>query len=111
VGTYDFDYYGKDIGTLTLDQNGNSTIDPDGVGPAESFTIGNRDFSFQSVRLNAVLRWEYRPGSTLFFVWQQQRDNYVPRDGELNIGDDYRTLFENKPVNTFVIKASYWLGY
>ncbi|MBT4270324.1 MAG: hypothetical protein HOD91_02850 [Candidatus Marinimicrobia bacterium] len=111
AGTFDFDYYGKDIGTLTLDQNGNSTIDPDGVGPAESFTIGNRDFSFQSVRLNAVLRWEYRPGSTLFFVWQQQRDNYVPRDGELNIGDDYRTLFENKPVNTFVIKASYWLGY
>ncbi len=110
-GTFDFDYYGKDKGTLTLDGNGNAIIDPDGSGSASSFTLSNRDFSFQSVRLNAVLRWEYLPGSTLYFVWQQQRDNFVPRDGELNIGDDYRTLFDNRPVNTFVIKASYWLGY
>jgi len=111
AGTFDFDYYGKDKGTLTLDSDGNSIIDPDGSGPAASFTLDNQDFSFQSVRLNAVLRWEYLPGSTLYFVWQQQRDNYVSLDGNLNVSDDYRTLFDNRPVNTFVIKASYWLGY
>ncbi|MBN4081461.1 hypothetical protein JYT44_03760, partial [Caldithrix abyssi] len=110
-GTLEFDYYGRDKGTLTLDELGNSIIDPDGPGSAESFKLDNQDFSFQSVRLNAVLRWEYLPGSTLYFVWQQQRDNYVAYDGQLNVSDDYRTLFDNRPVNTFVIKASYWLGY
>jgi hypothetical protein len=31
---------------------------------------GNRDFNTRSFRSNAVLRWEWRPGSTLFVVWQ-----------------------------------------
>ncbi|MBN4081281.1 hypothetical protein JYT44_02835, partial [Caldithrix abyssi] len=110
-GTFEFDYYGRDKGTQTLDEQGNSIIDPDGSGSSASFTLSNRDFSFQSVRLNAVLRWEYLPGSTLYFVWQQQRDNYVAYDGQLNVSNDYKTLFDNRPVNTFVIKASYWLGY
>ncbi|MBN4081463.1 hypothetical protein JYT44_03770, partial [Caldithrix abyssi] len=110
-GTFEFDYYGQDKGTLSIDENGNSIIDPDGLGSSVSFTLPDKDFSFQSVRLNAVLRWEYLPGSTLYFVWQQQRDNYVAYDGQLNVFDDYRTLFDNRPVNTFVIKASYWLGY
>ena len=34
----------------------------------------NRDFQRRALRFNLVLRWEYRPGSTLFFVWQQNRD-------------------------------------
>ena len=30
-----------------------------------------RDFARASLRSNAVLRWEYRPGSSLFVVWQR----------------------------------------
>ena len=37
----------------------------------------NRDFQRRALRFNLVLRWEYRPGSTLFFVWQQNRDRDV----------------------------------
>jgi len=38
------------------------TIHPgDGGAP---FFIGNEDFNFRSLRVNAVLRWEWRPGST-----------------------------------------------
>ena len=29
----------------------------------------------KSFRTTNVLRWEYRPGSTLFVVWQQAREN------------------------------------
>ena len=36
---------------------------------------GNPDFNVKSFRTTNVLRWEYRPGSTLFVVWQQAREN------------------------------------
>jgi len=110
-GKYEFDYYGDDKGSLIVDENGKSMIDPDGSGPAESFSIGNKDFNFRSIRLNAVLRWEYSSGSTLFFVWQQERDSFQSGLGQLNIADDYKALFKTKAINSFVVKVSYWLGY
>lgn len=59
---------------------------------------------------NAVLRWEYRPGSTLFFVWQQGRLQDDRDVGSFAARRDYRNLFQAKPDNTFLIKGSYWLS-
>lgn len=109
--TFEFDYYGEDKGTLELDENGGSTVDPDGGGPAERFTLPNLDFNFRSIRVNAVLRWEFLPGSVLYFVWQQTKDDYVSGLGTLEITEDYRALFRSEPTNTFVLKVTYWLGY
>ena len=66
-------------------------------------------FNFRQFNSNAVVRWEYRPGSTLFFVWQQGRDS---RDtsGDFRVDRDYRDLFRAHPDNTFLIKASYWFN-
>ena len=66
-------------------------------------------FNFRQFNSNAVLRWEYRPGSTLFFVWQQGRDS---RDtaGDFRVARDYRDLFRAHPNNTFLVKASYWFN-
>lgn len=66
-------------------------------------------FNFRQFNSNAVVRWEYRPGSTLFFVWQQGRDS---RDttGEFRVARDYRDLFRAHPNNTLLIKASYWFS-
>jgi Domain of unknown function (DUF5916)/Carbohydrate family 9 binding domain-like len=66
-------------------------------------------FNFRQFNSNAVLRWEYRPGSTLFVVWQQGRDS---RDssGEFRIARDYRDLFRAHPDNTILVKASYWFN-
>jgi hypothetical protein len=113
-GTYDFGVYGKDYGTLAPAASGNGfTVDPDGAGPAAPFTVGDRngtrDFTFRSLRGNAVLRWEYRPGSTLFFVWQQLRSNEYDR-GTLDFGRDFPGIFREPAENVFVIKATYWLG-
>ena len=85
------------------------TIDPDGAGPAAQFTFDNPDFNSRSLRGTGVLRWEYRPGSTLFFVWTQQRegfDNY----GDFDFTRDRSALFRDRPTNVFQIKATYWLG-
>ncbi|MFA5669099.1 MAG: DUF5916 domain-containing protein [Balneolaceae bacterium] len=106
--TFDFIEYGKDAGTIT--DNGNSfTINPDGGNPNNSFTIDDRDFNFRSIQGNAVFRWEYKPGSTVFLVWQQQRSGSAPY-GDFNFGRDVRDLSNPKPTNVFLIKLSYWLG-
>jgi hypothetical protein len=64
----------------------------------------------KSFNSNVVARWEYRPGSTLFAVWQQgrQQDNLNP--GTFAFRRDYRDLFRAHPSNTFLIKASYWFN-
>jgi hypothetical protein len=105
---WDWDVYGVEAGTIS-EVGGAVEIDPDGSGAAESFTLRNPDFKIRSMLGNAVLRWEYRPGSTLYLVWQQQRYSYVP-DGRFDIGADYDALFRTQPENIFALKVSYWMG-
>jgi hypothetical protein len=65
----------------------------------------------RQLRSNTVLRWEYRPGSTLFLVWTQGRDwsdDAIP--GRLHAGRDTRELFRLHPNNTFLVKFSYWFN-
>ncbi|MDE3004411.1 MAG: DUF5916 domain-containing protein [Gemmatimonadota bacterium] len=81
--------------------------DLNGDGNEES--IRNPDFNFKQFRSNAVLRWEYLPGSTLFFVWSQGRDDYV-QDRSFNFDRDVRDLFSVAPDNIFMIKLSYWMS-
>jgi len=57
-----------------------------------------------------VVRWEYRPGSTLFVVWTQGREDDANRNPEQSWARDYRDLFGLHPDNTFLIKLAYWLN-
>jgi hypothetical protein len=72
-------------------------------------------FNYREFRSNAVMRYEYRPGSTLFVVWQQGRGDYLVRtDAGYNDGYDFRrdyaATFRSHPNNTFLVKWSYWLN-
>jgi hypothetical protein len=86
---------------------GQVTGDIDGDGVADSF--GQPDFNFKQFRSNAVLRWEYRPGSTLYLVWAQGRNAYRT-DGAFNFDSDLRNLFDQQADDIFMIKVSYWLN-
>ncbi|MES2306769.1 MAG: DUF5916 domain-containing protein [Gemmatimonadota bacterium] len=109
-GTFNFAVYGKDRGTITHDDvAGRYTIDPDGAGAAAPFTLGDQNFNFRSLRANAVLRWEYRPGSTLFLVWQQSREETVDI-GDFSFRRDFNAIFNRPATNVFAVKATYWLG-
>ena len=70
------------------------------------------DTSFKSVQLrsNTVVRWEYRPGSTLYLVWTHGRGDYTNQYSDRSWMTDYRDLFKIHPTNTFLIKAAYWLN-
>ena len=108
-GDFGFDIYGEDQGTITQNNDGSQTVDPDGAGGEDSFTVRPLDFNVSSLQGNAVFRWEYNPGSTFFLVWQQQRSGFRP-DGEFNFGNDFRGLFDPEPANVFLVKFSYWFG-
>jgi len=80
------------------------------AGAGFAYTIGNPDFNFRQLNSNAVLRWEYRPGSTLFVVWSQGRTEFVP-DGRLQLGDNTSDLIRAPGTNVLLIKMSYWLDW
>jgi hypothetical protein len=68
------------------------------------------DFNQKFFNSNVVVRWEYRPGSTLYLVWNQGRQNFEPSTPGGTFADDFGTLFNSRPLNTFLIKASYWFS-
>ena len=108
-------FFGRDNGsTVTRNVDAQSgavsyTIDPDGGGPAPAFSFDNPDFNFRSLRGTGVLRWEYRPGSTLYFVWTQERYGF-DQFGDFNFSRDRSALFRDRPTNVFQIKGTYWIG-
>jgi len=95
------------------DTNGTTVLPgPDGsrtiTDGAATFTLRNYDFNIRSFRSNVVLRWEWRPGSTLYLVWQQDRKiTEVLRDS-VGLGDMFRSL--RAPGSSyFAVKMSFWL--
>ncbi len=110
--TYNFLKYGDDGSTLETVTTSSGDIiyklDPDGSGPAQTKVIGNPDFNYISLRGNAVLRWEYMAGSTLYLVWTQTREDYNPV-GEFRFGRSVEDMFSVHPDNIFMIKLTYLL--
>jgi len=70
---------------------------------------GNPNFNFKSLRGNAVLRWEYMPGSTLFLVWTQNRQE-DDGSGEFHLGPATRSLLDVQPDNIFLAKVTYYFN-
>jgi Domain of unknown function (DUF5916)/Carbohydrate family 9 binding domain-like len=77
------------------------------------FPLATDDASFNIKQLHAsaVARWEYRPGSTVFLVWTQGRDQDDRNPGSFAPTRDFRDLFGARPDNTFLVKASYWINF
>jgi hypothetical protein len=109
----DMIYFGRDNGSTvertTSEGETIYRIDPDGNGVAPVFTFSNPDFNVRSLRGTAVMRWEYRPGSALFFVWTQQREGF-DTFGDFDFSRDRSALFRDKATNVFQVKATYWIG-
>src|SRR5439155_13445962 len=86
--TFAFNTYGRDNGS-TISRTGNTyVVEPDAAVPGDTIRFTDPDFRTRAVKVNAVLRWEYRPGSTLFVVWTQSRSGYVTYDGGFDLERD-----------------------
>ncbi|HUQ48106.1 MAG TPA: DUF5916 domain-containing protein [Gemmatimonadaceae bacterium] len=69
----------------------------------------SESFDVKQLRSNSVLRWEFRPGSTLFAVWTHGRDGFDSKV-DRSWPTEYRNLFDLHPTNTFLLKVAYWFG-
>ena len=115
--SYDFLEFQPGAGTVVDDAvqcagiceiDGTQHVDFDGDGTAD-YAFGDRDFNVRSLVGNAVLRWEYRPGSTIFFVWQRRQYDRAAL-GSFDLGRDADALFAAPADNRFIVKVNYWLG-
>jgi hypothetical protein len=82
---------------------------PDQFSPLDdidNLSLFRGDFNMKEFASNLIMRWEYRPGSTIYLVWTQGRHNYDP--GDLNLRKDVTKLFDTISDNVFLIKANYW---
>ncbi len=75
-----------------------------------AYTNNVGGFNFKQFRSNVVFRWEYRPGSTLFVVWSQGRQGSTGLEGTRSFNGDLNDLFNLRPVNSFLVKLSYWIN-
>ena len=71
--------------------------------------VPSLDFNLRSLRGNAVLRWEWRPGSTMYVAWQQRRQDFADV-GDFQFARDRQALFDTRPDDVFLVKVNYWLS-
>lgn len=90
--------YGQSTSRYAVDTNGDAKVD---------FSFANPDFSVRQLRTNTVLRWEFRPGSTVYFVWAQTRDD--PLLSPFGLSEDAGYLFRAPAKNVIMMKVAYWL--
>ncbi|MEL7162690.1 MAG: DUF5916 domain-containing protein, partial [Bacteroidota bacterium] len=104
----DFDnrFYTFPENTVTFNEESGTYLVDDDEDRAVDFEFGDPDFNFLQFRSNMVVRWEYRPGSTVFLVWSQGLvGNADPTKNVFDaLGSD---LFGNDVRNTFLVKATY----
>jgi hypothetical protein len=77
-------------------------------GSDSAAVFGDPAFANRSLHINAVLRWEFLPGSALFLVWTQERGDPTP--APFRFGDDVRRLTRSAPTNALQLKVSYWFA-
>jgi hypothetical protein len=109
--TYDFLEYGTGASALAYDAAARTyTADPDGAdGSAPAFTFNNPDFNLKSLRVNAVFRWELKPGSTFYAVWTRQQQD-VSNPGQFAPGRDAKAMFAAPGDDVILFKMAYWIG-
>jgi hypothetical protein len=96
----------------TFDESNNQYNIDENTDGTTDYTIGNNNFNYQFFLSNLVIRWEYSPGSTVYLVWSQTRDNYNG-SGQMDFINNMGDLFNkdnNIPHNIFLIKFSYRFG-
>jgi hypothetical protein len=74
-----------------------------------TYSFAQPDFDFGELRSTVVLRWEYRPGSTVFAIWSHGRTNFVD-GGRFDLANDIADLGRAPGEHIVMVKANYWVG-
>jgi hypothetical protein len=83
-----------------IDETANGSID---------YEFSNPDFNFRQFRSNLVARWEYRPGSILYLVWQHSRTDYDAVT-DPSLANNMGQLWDIYPTDILMLKLNYWFS-
>ncbi|HEX9933769.1 MAG TPA: DUF5916 domain-containing protein, partial [bacterium] len=101
--------YENRFSTIRPVQDGSRYVVSDPSGFDTPYSFDNPDFNFGQFRSNFVVRWEYRPGSQIYFVWSQDRTKFI-QPGDLTAYKTVRGLQDVFPDNIFLVKFNYWFS-
>ncbi len=101
-----FHLYGPSEISYLSDENEYNVTEAEG---GATYSFANPDFSFRQFRSNLVVRWEWKPGSSLYVVWSQGRTGSVPT-WEESFRSNWDALWRTQPDNVFLVKLSYWFS-
>jgi hypothetical protein len=118
--TFDFDVFEEGphelVGQDDVCRNARTCVDTDGrryfdfdADGIVDYALEDRDFNVRSLVGNVVFRWEYRPGSTIFLVWQRLQEDEVSV-GSFDFGRDLSALVRAPAENVFMVKVNYWFA-
>ncbi len=96
------------VGGLTCVSDDVRFFDFDGDGTSDAAT-SDRNFNIRSLRGNAVVRWEFKPGSELFLVWQHSRRESLDT-GVVDFRRDIEGLWDAPSENALIVKVSHYLS-
>ena len=101
-------YDGRELRRLEAGGFGLYQVDADRDGTAD-YGFGDPAFNLKALRSNLVLRWQYRPGSSLFLVWSRDQQSFL-NDGSFDLRRDMADIARIPSTNVFLIKFEHWLG-
>jgi Domain of unknown function (DUF5916) len=107
-----FDARFRPFGALALNAEGDEyAADLDADGQHDDLFFDRPDFNYRAMNLNAVLRWEYRLGSTLFVAWSHSRDGGADLpDGRFRFRRDFDELWNYEATNVLLVKMNWWVN-
>ena len=92
-----------------ITENDGENLLMDGSDFVRNLTTDSPDFNFQEFRSNFVARWEYKTGSTFYFVWTNTRSRYESRY-EPSAFDSFKGISNVEAQNAFMLKVSFWFS-
>ncbi len=99
-----------DAGQIAYDGSGDLfEIDENRDGEVD-YSLSNPDFDVREFHSNLVIRWEYSPGSTLYLVWSQGRENSDLMAPDRSYRQNLDQLFATHPTNVVLLKISKWFS-
>ena len=104
--SYSLREYGSDGTTFARFENDSIVV----TDANARFTLPVRDFNVLSFRSNFVVRWEWRPGSTAYLVWQQNRADQSTTGSLIKPGSLLDAVTANGD-NVFAVKFNYWISF
>jgi hypothetical protein len=109
AASYEDRFHEYTAAEITIDRDAEEARVDRNLDGAPDYTFGLGDFNFRALRSNVVMRWEYKPGSTVFLIWSHGQTDVDP-DGRFDLASGMRGMLTAPSEDVVMVKVNYWVG-